>query len=767
MLKRKMFRDFRQHSGQFISIFLLSFLAICLFTGVAGEVAGVVNARNTYHEKTNLADGWIYGENFTVEQVKEIASLDGVEEAQKRFYVQGTGEQDTTVFLYFQDENLVNMPLVLEGKDYDPSDAESIWLCQRFAMEQNISLGDLYTVSVYGAEYHLKVAGFVWSPEYEYYKNEVDMEPDYFDTGYGFASIYALPEEKQRYNQINFTTHGEAVSNLENDIAVILDNKYSVLLGRDGIVNLTILDDEVKQHEMMAILFPAFFVVIAVLTTITTMKRIVDRQRIQIGTFKAVGMEKRKIYLHYLGYGFFPSLAGAITGTIIGPLSISPLLFRMKYYLDSSDEYMLPHFDIAYPFYFWVLGIMIVGLCTLSTWFSCRKILKIKPAAALRPAQPKSAKKTIFEKLPFWPKISFSGRYNLRDIARNKARTIFGLAGTISCMALLLCAFTAKDNFQNAVSDLYVNKLMNNSSMVTISQEIPIEEAQRLRDIVNGELVMSDTTEIRIPGNAEKHSYHINVYEQGQVANVLDEQLKVAKISGNDFTLTQKAADALGVSVGDTIEWHLYGSAQWVTSKVTMITRAPFEQGIVATRQVIEEAGYMFTPTRLITQQDIDERLKQQSSYIDSVTTKEAMTEMLSNYMELVNMVMGFMLVFALFLAVIVLYSLGLLSFEERQREMATLKVLGFDSGKLRNLMLQQNIILSVIGAIIGIPFGVKMLEILINSLGDSMDIPTSCQWIYILISFAITVVISVVVNRMFSRRIKRMDMVAEIKAAE
>lgn len=767
MLKRKLFRDFKLHFGQFFSIFILSFLAIQLYTGVAGEVAGVVNARNTFHEQTNLANGWIYGDNFTDEQVEKVSSLNDVLDIQKRMYVQSVGQNDATIFLYLQDEDIVNMPLVLGGEEYNPTDSTGIWLCKRFATEQGISLGDDYTLSINGTNYTLKVKGLIWNPEYEYYKDEVDLEPDYVNTGYAFTSINVLPKENQDYNQIVFTSDIDNMSTMESDVSTALNGEYSVLLGRDGITNLTIVDDEVAQHKMMAILFPSFFVVIAMLTTITTMKRIVDRQRTQIGTLKAIGMKKSKIYLHYLSYGFFPSLAGSILGTIVGPLTLSPVLFKMKYYLDSSDEYMLPHFDTVYPASFWILSVVIVALCTLATWLSCRKILQIAPATALRPAQPKSGKKTIFESMPFWKGLSFSARYNLRDISRNKARTIFGLAGTISCMALMLCGFTAKDNFQSAVVDLYAGKLMDNASMITINKDTPIDEAERLRDLVNGELVMSDTVEIRLPNSIDKYSYHMNVYEQGQIANVLDENFNADKITGTDFTLTKKTADALNISVGDTIEWHIYGSNVWVSNTVDKITRAPFEQGIVTTRQVIEDAGYTFTPTRLITKDAIDQTLKEQSTYIDGITNQDNTADLLSNYMELVNMVMGFMLVFAILLAVIVLYSLGLLSFEERQKEMATLKVLGFRTKALRGLMLQQNIILSLIGAILGIPLGSVMLKALINSLGDSMDIPTSCALIYIIISFIITVAISIVVNAMFTKRIKNMDMVTEIKSAE
>ncbi len=764
MLLRKMFRDIRLHSGQFISIFLLAFLAVFLFTGVTGEVVGVENAREKYHGEAVLADGWIYVDQSTDDEVDSISKINGIDKVQSRMYENASDNKGNTVFLYREDENTVNRPIALEGKDFNTASADSIWLAKRFADEQGIEVGDDYTIVLDdGSSTKLKVAGLIWSSEYEYYKDEVDLEPDYHDTGYAFVGKDSFKSE-YRPNQIVFT--GKNNQDIQAQISAITKGT-AIILGRKDITNLKTLDDEISQHKMMAVLFPSFFIVVAMLTTITTMTRIVDRQRTQIGTLKAIGVKKKKIYIHYLSYGFFPSLLGCLVGTILGPLTLSPRLFEMKYYLDSSDEYMLPHFNVVYPVYFWFLGMGIVLLCTVAAWFSCGKVLKIRPSEALRPAQPKSGKKTVFEKLPVWEKINFSGRYNLRDIARNKARTVFGLAGTISCMALILCGFLAKDNFQNAVTDLYVNKILNNSAMITLESGASLTKAESLRDMVNGELVMSSSVEIKKAGSDEKSSCHMNVYEDGQVARVLTENLKPDVISGDTFTITKKTATQLHLTEGDEVEWRIYGSTDWVKSKIDMITRAPFEQGIVTTREVIENAGYEFTPTRLVTKEDVDGEFKDESEIIDSVTSKKGMYELLNNYMELVNMVMGFMLGLAIVLGGIVLYSLGLLSFEERKKEMATLKVLGFNSKSLINLMMQQNLVLAIIGSIIGIPLGAGMLRILLNSLGDSIDIPGRINILYVLLSAVMTVIISIVVNYMFASRIKNMNMVEETKSAE
>lgn len=767
MLKRKMMRDIKNHFGQFFSIFLLSFLAVCLYTGVAGEVVGVEEARENYQERTNLADGWIYGQDFTEAQMEKVATIEEVTDVQRRLYIEGQGENQTYLFCYFQESNKVNKPLCLEGEEYNPLKRDCVWLCRRFADEQGIAVGEDYTFQVQGNTYTCKVAGLIWSPEYEYYRKETDVEPNYDNVGYLFASIQLLPAEEQQFNQMVFRARWANMAYMEEVVSKALDGAYTMLLGRDGITNLTMLDDELSQHRTMAFVFPAFFIVVVLLTTITTMKRMVDQQRTQIGTLKALGMKKRKIYLHYLGYGFWTSLFGAVLGTIVGPMTLAPMLFKMKYYMDSSDEFMLPAFGIVYPGYFWLLAIVIVAICTLSTWVSCRRILRIAPAEALRPAPPKTSKKLFFERWEIWEKIGFSSRYNVRDMARNKTRTIFGLAGTISCMALLLCGLCCKDDFMSAVVDWYVKDLMGGATLITLEDTISLTDAQELRNQVQGELIMSDTIEIRIPGNTEKASFHMNVYEGIGIARATDEKLNVMMLEEDDFTLTKKAADALGVKEGDIIQWHIYDSDKWATTTITRITRSPFEQGAIVGRKAVENAGFDFTPTRLMVSGDVDENFAVQSEYITSINRQDSVMDNVGNYMELMQLFVGFMVVLAFLLAVVVLYSLGVLTFEERRREMATLKVLGFRSKKLQHLMLQQNIWLALSGALLGIPLGIQMLKIMINSLGDSMDIPANCSLMNVAISFAITIGVSILVNLFFTKRIEKLDMVSEIKGVE
>jgi len=764
MMYRKMLRDLRSHLGQFITILIMAFLAVFLYAGLIGEVAGVEAARQTYHTQTNLADGWVYGSGYDAEAEVSLLSLDGISEAQMRLELLSSGEGETNLFLYFQDSSRISMPYLFDGVAFDPSDASGIWLNKRFADENGIGVGDSYTVTVDGTAIPLTVAGLVWSPEYEHYKWETDVEADYKHVGYGFCSVKALPEDAAySYNQIVLKTTVPDVLSLEGSISTALGGEYHVFTDRSGVKNITALDDEINQHRVMGGFFSLLFLLIALLTIVTTMRRMVNNQRTQIGTMKALGVNNKKIYWHYLSYGFFLSLIGAAAGILLGPITLAPMLFDMKYFIDTSAEYMLPPISVVYPPSFFVMGAVVVIFCTLASWLSCRRLLQIIPAETLRPAPPKTAKPSIWEKLPFWNRLGFSSRYNLRDMGRNRLRTFMGFTGTLCCMALLVCGFATKENFESAIYDWYLRDILGDGTFITFEASVPLEEAERIRTDVDGELVMSDTIEIRVPGG-EKYSSHINVFEGLGLCNTTNVDLQVFTLTGTDFAVTAKMAKTLGVEAGDPIEWHQYSSGEWVTSTVTVINRMPFEQGITTTRQAVEEAGLTFSPTRIYTREAVDDY---ESEFVTSVRPMESFEDTFQDMMGLLNLVLGFLLVLALLLSVVVLYSLGLLTFAEWRKEMSTLKVLGFKTRQLRGLLLRQNLWLSLAGAVCGTPLGLKLLQVICDSQGDAYDVPATCSLFNFFLSFAITIGVSVVVNYFFSNRIRDLDMVSELKGLE
>ncbi len=222
-------------------------------------------------------------------------------------------------------------------------------------------------------------------------------------------------------------------------------------------------------------------------------------------------------------------------------------------------------------------------------------------------------------------------------------------------------------------------------------------------------------------------------------------------------------ADLLGVGVGDTVKWHIMGSDKWVKTKIDRIHGDPTSQGIIISKEKLEDLGLEYNPNYIITSEEVDgdyEGIKTILS-IDSLT--ESWDEMMDSSMSIIYL----LVVFATLLSVIVLYNLGLLSFTEIKRELATLKVVGFKTGKLRKLLLTQNLWFTTIGFLIGVPLGLSGIQYMFSTMGDSFFIIAKITLKTLIVTFLITYVVSVLVNLMFSGKLKKLDMVESLKDNE
>ena len=222
-------------------------------------------------------------------------------------------------------------------------------------------------------------------------------------------------------------------------------------------------------------------------------------------------------------------------------------------------------------------------------------------------------------------------------------------------------------------------------------------------------------------------------------------------------------ADMLDVDVGDTVTWHIMGSDKWVNTTIDKIHADPTSQGFIMSKDKLEDLDLNYTPTSIVTAEHVDKNysaIKSANSIKDMVSSWDELTEAMW-------LAIYILIFFASILAVVVLYNLGLLSFTEIEREIATLKVLGFKSGALRRLLLTQNLWFTAIGFIIGLPVGYYILKIMWESSGDSFYILPSISITNFLISAAITFALSILVNLLFSRKIKNLDMVESLKSGE
>jgi putative ABC transport system permease protein len=219
----------------------------------------------------------------------------------------------------------------------------------------------------------------------------------------------------------------------------------------------------------------------------------------------------------------------------------------------------------------------------------------------------------------------------------------------------------------------------------------------------------------------------------------------------------------LNVNVGDTVKWHIMGSDKWVKTKIDKVHADPISQGFIMSADKLEDLDLNYTPTSIVTAEHVDK------SY-DGVKASNSMRDMTSNWDELTEsmwLLIYILIFFASVLAIVVLYNLGLLSFTEIEREISTLKVLGFKTGELRKLLLTQNLWFTAIGFILGLPVGYFILAIMWESSGDSFYILPSISPVNFMLTAIITFALSILVNLLFSRKIKRLDMVESLKSGE
>lgn len=825
MLFRKMLREFKSNFGLFFSIFLLSALAIAMFCTMEGHVLSQNAAREKYHEECNLSDLWMYGEGFTQDELDEIRALDFVEAAQLRMSVTGTTPEfaGVQVDMFLERENVVNTPYLVKGEEFNPEDTEGIWLANAFAVRRNLDVGDDFTIEYNGVTFTKKIKGLVESTEYEYRQADGDADVYLENIAIVFMSYDAFPirdyvthliesekitarkiadntkilDEKLEqlktagltvdditrdmlleiaenmsdeklaklmpYTQMIIRTKDGGALAHEDEVAKAIDYDYSAIIDRKSIQGIVRLDSELEQHQAFAYVFVVIFVGIAVLVIATSMGRIVEKQRTQIGTMNALGMKRWKIVLHYISYSLLVSMLGVVVGLIFGVGLGAPAMMSMF-----EQYYIVPGLhSVFHPLYI-IISLAIIAVCSLSCFLSCRKVLGIKPAEALRPAAPKQGKKCIFEKLPFWEKLSFNTQYNLRDISRAKLRAFMGIVGTAVGMLLMLYGVGC-NQLVDIMTDLNFNKIYTTEYQVKLSADAKLVDVDELSDSFAGELVMTDAVEISKVKNAsssEKKKEIVTVIEEKGLYNLIDVNNEITQLVPGTVGISRKLAEDMGIKVGDTIYWHIYSKNEWHEAVVGSIYRSCESQGIAYLRDDYEKTGAEYTPTLLMT----DDESAHDASTLKYVTSVNSRSDMIAAYeksMEVVNIMVYMMVIFSTVMIVVVLYNSGSLSFNERVKELATLKVMGLQSSQIRHLLTVQNIWLSVIGIIIGTPLGNISLNAMMNSNGENFDYSLSVHVIDYIISGILVLVVSVLVSFMFSSRIKKLDLVETLKGVE
>ena len=751
-LFKKMLRDIKVNKTQFISIFLMAFIGIFAFCGVCSEYYGLEQTSSEFYSDTNLADGWIYNTTITDGAIDEIKNF--TTDYEKQMVVQSVGNfsNDPEITLHFVEDNEISKFYTTEGEDFNSSDDSGVWLDKRFADAWNLTVGDNITFKFNGLTLEKEIKDIGYSPEYVYEASPTSIIPNFKDMGFAYLSNESFPLSDIPYNVLLVKFNQSP-----DDFKDSLDDsvEYLSYTQQSDHVSVSQFNEEMAQHKMIGDVFPIVFILVTFLTLLTTMTRIVTHQRTQIGVLKAVGYKNRTIILHFMSYGFWLVLAGAVLGLISGP-AIIPDLF----YPTMTSRYSLPEWNPGFDISFVVVAAAMVISSLLVSYIAARNISKENPANTMRPKAPNMSSSGFLENSKLWTKLNFNLRWNYRDAKRNNFRALMAIVGVMGCVALLISAFGMNDSMENLKTWEY-DDISHFDSKLIIKSGASLSDIDDVREEVNGSTIMEQAIEIKAQGN-EKTASLLTLNNTNLISQT-DKNKNPINLSDTDISLSAKTAESLNVGVGDTVEWHIIGYDDWVKCKITNIHGEPLSQGIILSSDKLEDLGLNFTPTSIITTEHVDDDY-------DSIKSVSTLNQMVSNWNEMIGSVMmmvSILIFFAVLLAIVVLYNLGILSFTEIEREVATLKVLGFKTADLRKLLLTQNLFFTAIGFILGIPLGFYLMTLMLNAAGESLYYIPSLTLGNILLSGFITFVVSIVVNLLFSSKIKNLNMVEALKDVE
>ena len=755
MLGKKMLRDIINHKTQFASIFLMAFIGVLMFSGINGESDGLQVSIDKYYEETNLADGWIYSiylNDLFLEQVKCLGATD---EMEREMVIVSDAVMDRypDITLHFVENNTISKFYLLEGEPLDINDSEGVWLDKSFADARNLKVGDNISFKFEGYEIEKQIRGLGYSPEYVYHAPYYSVKQNYSNFGFAYLSHKAFPSDTVPYNVLKVKFSG--TPEMYRDILDYhLHGYYSSFVPRSHQSSVSEFDNEIAQHRMMANIFPAIFVFVSMIMLLTSMKRIIANQRTHIGILKANGFTNTSLVIHYLSYGFLIILIASLLGLILGPVILSKLSYPLMDY-----KFRMPYWDYVGGWnYFYIVVLMLLMSAAVS-YYSIRSIMEESPSVMIRPKPPKLTSSRFVEKLPFWKKMSFNIRWNYRDAKRNKLRPVMAVLGVMGCTLLLISAFGLHDGMDDS-KDWEFNDIIHYESKLAIDENATSEQVGDVADKVNGDKLME--AGIEISTNHTSKSGVLLVLNHTDLITPTDKDRNPVKIN-DDVSISQKMANLLNVSVGDAVKWHVEGSDKWVETKIDKIHADPVSQGLIMSADKLNEIGLNYTPTSIVTSQHVD------GNYdgIKSIDYDDDLYTAWDDTNRAVSFLITILVSFAVVLAMVVLYNLGLLTYTEMERDIATLKVLGFRSSTLLKILFTQSLFLSVVGFVLGMPIGYYILTALWNSVGEKRYVVASVSQANLLLTFGLIMGVLITINLIFYYKIRRLDMVDTLKILE
>ncbi len=829
---KNLLREIKRTFTKFLSIFAICALGVAFFAGIRATSPDMKEAGDRLYNTYNLSDiSVISTSGLTADNIRDLESIEGIQAVRASLFVdamaRGTGEKEKNLRLYSMPIKLKSeyVPLIDLIPDYgiDTSpeyemngveivsgrmplnDTET---ALDYTLEGSLvkQLGDEITLTTSGGTVTLRVVGFIRSPMYiSMFERGTSSIGNGTSDGFAYASgnaISSLGTKLPVMSLLNtyytradivisgkegLSAYSDEYEALVNEVTDRIEDYASTQSGtwyiqdRSGNPGYSDYSENTDRIAAVGDVFPLIFFIVAALVCLTTMTRMVEEQRIEMGTMKALGYGGWQIAMKYAVYAMSACISGGVVGAIIG-FKLFPYVIMKGY----SIMYYLGKLETPYRADIAFMAIAAMAVCTAAATFSaCYASLKEVPATLMRPKAPKAGRRVLLEKIPFiWKKLSFTSKVTVRNLFRYKKRFFMSVIGIAGSGALLVTAFGLNDSIFGIIEKQF-GDIWQMDVQAYVYEAMPLADMQELLgknpandDFDSVMFCLDSQMECKNGGRSQSGVHLLGVESAGSMAGRINLHNGGAPVTLDDsgVVVTAKLAETLSIKAGDEInmrtggEDHLMrviGVADNYVYHYVYITAAYYE---TVFGKAMQYNGFMGNLKDGLTDGTMDAMSTQllSDSRMYTVRTIGSIYDSVLDSLSILNYVVLVLILGSGMLTFVVMLNLTNINIGERMRELATLRVLGFYDKEMYAYIFRENNALSVIGAFVGLLFGKIMHLFVIRTCEvDMVMFVRSAKPLSYVYAFALTIVFSLIVNLLMRPKVRAIDMVESLKSAE
>ena len=766
-------------SKRFISILVIVLLGVGFFAGIRAVAPDMKNTLDEYYKDTNMYDIYItsnYGvSDAVIEKLKENYNI----EAGYNFDAITTKEEDyATKIISYEKDDKINTPKLIKGRM--PEKNDEVVVDNDFREE--IKIGDKITLdSNLIKNKTVTVTGYVESPLYisterdsttllsgtiDYY---LYMPVDNIISPIKTTAYIKLDTNESRFSNEYEDVVKEAKKGIRQDLKEEkLEGQTWYVLDINSNTGFYQYNQDTERIDNVAKVFPLVFFIVAILICLTTMTRMVEEERSQIGTLKSLGYKDSAIMFKYILYASLATVIGGMIGVVIGYRLLPDIVFEMY-----KNMYRIGDIKLSYYASLTFQGMIIALLCTLgATIYTCRKTLKESPANLLRPVAPAAGKRVLLERIPIiWNRLSFSHKVTIRNVFRYKKRFLMTIIGIAGCTGLILAGFGLKDCIVKMVPHQYEDIFTYQASISLNEQatEDTIEQIKENKKVTDTLRIQEESITIDNKDTNQSVTLMIPAEDLDGFIKLQDRRTKTKYNLNDGIIITEKLANLLEVEENDTLE---FTGTDSYKEKISHITENYLFHYIYLPKESYKEDTYntVLIKTEKMTENEekaFANELKEIPG-VSSITFTSSTRHVFDDTMENFAYISLILIISAGALAFVVLYNLSSVNISERRRELATIKVLGFYDKEVYQYINRENTILTIIGILLGLGIGniltmyiIKTCEIDMLMFDPNIAI---ASYIYAIL---ITAVFAILVNVILYFSLKKIDMIESLKSVE